>query len=136
MSYKNTFIEISPDSAATKSLAPTSTRTKKPAHIIQYELLTQNPYTFNHEELVFEVYVRHKEIPEAELADYHDKIWHELHSKGHPCMRASTLTKKFGWGSHYNSEGKIALYGMDSSEYANFVEDEETKNLLGMRSKR
>ncbi len=136
MSYTNTFIEISPDSSADKASVPTSTRKKKPAHIIQYELLTENPYTFNHEELVFEVYVRHKEIPSAELKQNRDKLWHELHSKGHPCMRASTLAKKFGWGAHYNATGKISIFGVDSPEYASFLKDDETKKLYAMRSKR
>ena len=136
MSYTNTFIQISPDSTVTESTIPTSNRSKKPAHIIQYELLSEKPYRFDQKELIFEVFVRHKSIPQAELKQNRNRIWTDLHSKEHPCLRASTLMKKFGWGAHYDAEGKIALYGVDSAEYDQFVNDEATKKLLAMRSKR
>jgi hypothetical protein len=33
------------------------------------------------------------------------------------------LPKKYGWGIHFNSEGKMALYPVDSPEYRRFVEE-------------
>ena len=136
MPYTNTFIQVSPDSVATESTVPTSNRSKKPAHIIQYELLSENPYRFDHDQLIFEVFIRHKSIPQVEFERNRDQIWADLHSKEHPCLRASTLMKKFGWGAHYDAEGKIALYGVESAEYDRFIKDEATKKLLAMRSKR
>ncbi|MEZ4866139.1 MAG: DUF6157 family protein [Caldilineaceae bacterium] len=137
MRYIDTFIQVASDCPVTRSVIPVAKGEKKPLHLIQYELLTAQPYAYNHEELTFAVYVCHKAIPAAEVAARRDELWAELFQKGHPCMRASMLTKRYGWGAHYNAEGKIALYPMESPEYQHFVEnDTETKVLFAMRNKR
>ena len=136
MSYQDAFITIAPDSDAVEGVPPFTNRKKIPAHMIQFQLLTEQPYTLDHEELVFEVYVRQKEIPAAELEQNRDRLWHEFHQKGHACLRASALTKKFGWGAHYNQKGKIALYSVNSAEYQQFVADEEIKKFPAMKKKR
>lgn len=136
MVYTDTLIQIAPDSAVTNSVMPVAKGDKKTIHLIQYELLSQHPYQLTHEDLVYEVYVRQKGLSDDELAARGVEIRAELLSKEHPCLRASALTKKYGWGAHYNSEGKIALYPVESSEYQQFCEDGATKLLKAMRSKR
>ena len=138
MPYQDTFIQIAPDSEAESGQVPTSNRAKTPAHIIQFELLSERPYTYTHRELVFAVYCRQKEIPADVVAANKEELWNELFQKEHPCLRASSLTKKFGWGAHYNTDGKIALYGVETDEYKRFAEMEapDMKQLLAMRSKR
>ena len=121
MSYRDTFIQIAPDSMAISGVVPVSDRKPVPIHIIQYELLSQHPYCYTHEDLVFEVYVRRQGFSSEELAAHGTEIRGELFQKGHPCLRASALTKQYGWGAHYNHEGKIALYAVDSDEYRQFV---------------
>lgn len=135
MSYIDTFIKIAPDSSATQADIPTSNREPTPIHILQYQLLTEKPYHYDHDTLTFEVYVRRQGFSAEELDARHDEIWHDLFQKGHPCMRASSLTKKYGWGAHYNEEGKIAIYPVDSEEYARLAENAE-QVLFAMRSKR
>jgi Family of unknown function (DUF6157) len=135
MSYIDTFIQVAADSRATSSVIPQAKGTGQPVHLIQYELLSENPYQYNHEELVFEVFVRHKAIPADELAARRAEIWAELFQKGHPCMRASMLTKKYGWGAHYDQAGKIAIYALESPEYQQFLQNGNTKKLLAMRNK-
>jgi hypothetical protein len=138
MSYIDTFIQVSPDSTADSSTVPEVKKENKTAHRIQYELLTEHPYIFTHEDLIYEVHVRHKAIPSEELETRCHEIREELFQKPHACLRASALPKKYGWGVHYNEEGKIALYGIDSPEYQKFVQGEvkDTKLLFAMRSKR
>jgi len=135
MSYKETFITIAPDCPVGKSEIPTSNRAKKPLHIIQYELLTENPYKFDHQELVFEVYMI-KEGLEIKSETERKEIWENFFSKGHPCLRASALTKRYGFGAHYDKNGKIALYPMESKEYQVFINDKSIRKLAGMKSKR
>ena len=136
MPYKNTFIQVAEDCPITSSEIPTLRGKKKSIHLIQYELLTENPYTLTHKDLIFAVHVQRKGISAAELAENKAALWADLFQKEHPCLRASSLTKRYGWGAHYNEEGKIALFGMDSPEYQQFVQDEATKQLKAMRSKR
>jgi hypothetical protein len=55
---------------------------------------------------------------------------------GTACLRASMLPKKYGWGIHFNSEGKMALVPMESPDYQSFVEGQKgkVKVLAAMRS--
>lgn len=137
MSYTNTFIEVSADCPVSRSETPATRGDRPPQHVIQYELLTQAPYRYNHEELTFEVYVRHKGIPPAEVAARRPELWDALFQKGHPCMRASALTKRYGWGAHYNEQGKIAIYPLESAEYQQFASGAEgAKVIKAMRNKK
>ena len=135
MSYKDTFITVAIDCPLERSEIPFSKREKKPIHMIQYELLDESPYFYNHEELIFEVFIR-KENLSIKTKSEKKELWDKLFSKGHPCLRASALTKKYGFGAHYNENGKIALYAMESNEYKNFLKDESTKKLAALKSKR
>jgi hypothetical protein len=136
MSYTNTLIKVAADCPVSKSEIPVDRKSAKPAHVIQYELLTQNPYTFGHEDLIYEVFIRQKEIPANILETDAGKIKQALFSKGHPCMRASALTKRYGWGAHYNQEGKIAIYPQEAETYQQFMASEAIKKVPAMRSKR
>ena len=138
MTYTNTFIQVAEDCPALHSVAPVPRGEVKPVHVIQYEILTAHPYQYTHEMLVFEVYVRRNAISEQELQSKKEALWAALFQKGHPCMRASELTKKYGWGAHYDEASRIALYGMETDEYKHFVENADGANRLlkAMRSKR
>ncbi|PID82104.1 MAG: hypothetical protein CSB16_03010 [Clostridiales bacterium] len=135
MSYKDTFITVAPDCPVDKSEIPVSTRAKKPLHIIQYELLTENPYKFDHNELVFEVYLIREGLENISETE-RKEVWEKLFSKGHPCLRASALTKRYGFGAHYDKNGKIAIYPMESDQYQKFVKNKSIKKLAGMKRKR
>ncbi|TVY11479.1 DUF6157 family protein [Paenibacillus cremeus] len=138
MKVADTFVQVSPDCPVQSSVVPVSRTAKKPAHVIQYELLSRHPYQFTLDDLVYEVHIRHKEIPDEMVKGRADEIRAELFQKNHPCMRASMLPKKYGWGVHYDTEGRIAIYGMESPEYEQLIEQYKgTKNLVaGMRSSR
>lgn len=137
MEITNTFVQIAPDSTTTKAIVPPMRGEAKPVHLWQYELLTAHPYKFTHEDLVYEVHIRHKGL-EAEAAQHGAAIRKELFQKPHACLRASALPKKYGWGVHYDKAGRIALYGVGTKEYRQFVESKrgEVKLVFAMRSKR
>ncbi|MNE62113.1 hypothetical protein D3C80_1573770 [compost metagenome] len=46
------------------------------------------------------------------------------------------LPKKYGWGIHFNAEGKLALVSVESEQYRSFLEggDGSLKVVAGMRS--
>ena len=135
MTYIDTFIQIAPDSTANKAIIPEDNRPQKTLHLIQYELLTEKPYHYTHEELVFSVYAIRQAISKEELAEHGEEIRADFFKKGHPCMRASALTKKYGWGAHHNEEGKIAIYPMESEAYEK-LSTSTSKKLLAMRTSR
>jgi hypothetical protein len=135
----NSFVTVAPDCPAERGVVPKVKEGAKPSiHALQYELLTERPYELTLEDLIYEVHVRHNEIPPEELLKSAEQIRGELFRKSHPCMRASMLPKKYGWGVHYDDQGKIALYGMKTEEYGRFAEqgDRQIKVEPAMRSKR
>lgn len=136
MSYINTFIKVADDCPVDKSEIPVAKKDRKPLHLIQYELLKDNPYTLDHEGLIYESFVQQKEIPADTLKEESEKIKAELFSKGHPCLRPSALTKRYGFGAHYDDKGKIAIYPVESKEYKAFMADEAVKIIPAMRTKR
>jgi hypothetical protein len=58
----------------------------------------------------------------------------QFFAKGQACLRASPLAKRYGWGIHFNLEGKIAIIGVDSKEYHNLVKDKSIQKIKAMRS--
>jgi len=134
--YIDTLIKVAADCPVSKSEIPVARNKTKPAHLLQYELLIQKPYAYSHEELIYQVHVLQKEIPESMLETESENIKAELFSKGHPCMRASSLTKRYGWGAHYNQDGKIAIYPMESAAYQTLIDSGKVKIVPAMKSKR
>lgn len=136
--YYDTFIQVAADSPVTESVIPVAKKPAKSIHVIQYELLSEQPYTYSQEELLYEVHVRHKGYTASELAARGDEIRFELFQKNHACLRASALPKKYGWGIHFNAAGKIGLYAMETEAYQNFVSNPPrgTKLIPAMRNSR
>ena len=99
-------------------------------------LLTGKPYGYTLQELKFAVHVLHKQIPPAKLQTHRQPLWDAFFIKPCACIRASPLTKKYGWGAHYDECGKIAIYAVESQTYRSFVKDENIKKYFALRSKR
>lgn len=126
--YTNTFITIAPDCPITEGIPPAN-----PASIagLEHALLMETPYGLTGEELIFGVYLRHKGICRG--ADL-DAVRKAVFSKPHPCLRASMLPKRYGWGAHYDEEGRIALYGAETEDYGRFAVCKSLKVIPAMRN--
>lgn len=135
MNPLNQFIEVAPDCPTDKAVIPQDKSDKRSIASIEYELLSGQPYGYTLEELKFATHVLHKQIPPAEATANRQKLWDEYFAKPCACMRASPLTKKYGWGAHYNEHGKIAIYPVGGAEYRRFVQDGNIKKYFAMRSK-
>jgi Family of unknown function (DUF6157) len=80
---------------------------------LEHALLIEAPYQYTCEELILNVHRYHKSIDDTEL----DAFKSFLFAKSHPCMRLSMLTKRWGWGVHYNELGRLAIYVAETQEY-------------------
>jgi hypothetical protein len=118
--YYDTFITTAPDCPAESGLKPPAKKDGLTKAGIEFELVANQPYAYTQEELLYQVHIRHKGIPEEELEAKGTQIRDEFFQKPMPCMRASMLPKKFGWGIHFNSEGYMALVSADSPDYEAF----------------
>lgn len=129
--YFDTFIEVAEDTKTTNGTKP-PTKVNKTVAELQYELLTNQPYAYSSDDVLFKVFALRNDLTESE----YEKARKEFFSKGQPCFRASPLTKSYGFGIHSNSEGKIALYGRETPEYQKFLDDPTIKKLKAMKSSR
>ncbi|MEM6991503.1 MAG: DUF6157 family protein [Myxococcota bacterium] len=110
--YTDTFITVAADCPETAGVPPRETA--KPSVALRtFKMLVASPYRYTSDEVIFEVFADRKGIPKRQRA----AARREFFSKGQPCLRASDLGKRYGWGIHFDSEGRAALYGVESSEY-------------------
>ena len=130
--YQNTFIEIAEDCPAKTGEVPATKGDNKSVANLQFEMLYGNPYKYTSDDVLFSVFATRKGF----LKNEWDEQRAEFFSKGQPCFRASPLTKRYGFGIHNDKDGKIAMYGTETKEYANFVKDKTVQKVKAMRSKR
>jgi len=129
--YKNAFIEIADDCPAKKGEMPPE-KTEKSVAQMQFEMILENPYKYTSDDVIFEVYAQRHKIPGGQMK----KAREEFFSKGQACMRASPLTKRYGWGVHSNNDEKIAIYGCETPEYKKLVKDKSLKVVKAMKTSR
>jgi hypothetical protein len=136
--YYDTFITVAPDCPVERGVVPPERKSGKSKPAIEFELASEQPYRYTQEELLFLVHARHKGISDAELSERGEQLKAEFYGKPQACMRASMLPKRYGWGIHFDSGGRLALYPVESPEYRRFVDGEAgpVTILPAMRSSR
>lgn len=130
--HYNMFVEVAEDCPVVSAQVPKAKADNKTVPVIQYEMIANNPYTYTQEDVLFEVHAIRNNIPEELRAEERENFF----SKGQPCLRTSSLGKRYGWGIHHNAEGKLALYSIDSVEYEQLKKDSSIKHVKAMRSSR
>lgn len=135
LEYVSTFIHVAPDSPVEQAAVPVARGEKKSIPQIEYELLAEAPHTLTQPEVLFETHVRHKGVPVAGKAA-RQRAWDEFFAKSHACLRASPLAKKYGWGFHFDAQGRVALVPVQSADYRRLARDGKLQQLKAMRSKK
>ena len=130
--YTNTFIEVAEDCPAMQGEVPPLNDKSKSVARRQYEILSNHPYQFTSDDVLFQVYAERNDLSRSELKAARMQFF----SKGQPCFRCSPLTKRYGWGIHADKEGRIAMYGLGSEEYKKLSLDKSLEKVKAMRSKR
>lgn len=131
--YINTFIEVAEDCPVKAAEIPPKKGDSHTAATLQFEMIIHHPYQYTSDDVLFYVYAQKQGITGlTALKTEREKFL----SKGQPCLRASALTKRYGWGVHSNEKGQVALYPMESKEYKTFSKDKSLEHCKAMRSKR
>lgn len=130
--YINTFIEIAEDCPVGAGVAPPEKNGRKTVANLQFDMLADHPYEFTSDDIMFAVFAQKKELPEGEWEEQRKLFF----SKGQPCFRASPLPKQYGWGVHHDEKGRIAMYGVETTEYQRYLRDDSVKKIKAMRNKR
>ncbi|MBX9953450.1 hypothetical protein H7T43_00815 [Peribacillus simplex] len=132
MSYKNTLITISEDSKVSSAQVPVIKNEKPTIAYIEHDLINNNPYKFTQEDVQFKTYLIKNQMEAENAAELREQFF----SKSKACFRASPLVKNYGWGIHYNNQGKIAIYDVNSEMYNQLLKQDDITKLKGMRSKK
>ena len=128
--YINTFIEIAPDSPTDVGHVPNARAGKTTVAQTAFEMISAHPYKYTSDDVLFEIFALKNELLPSEYVEARVNFF----SKGQACLRASPLTKRYGWGIHHDEHGKIAIYGAESPDYRKIVLDPEIKKVKAMKS--
>ncbi len=123
--YYNTFISVAEECKRETGTIPTQ---KSPPTVasLKYELISINPYKYTSDEILFEIYSQR--IRTSKITDFD--------TEKQACFRCSPLAKSYGWGFHFDVDGRVALYGMESVEYQQFLDDGDLKHKAAFSTKR
>lgn len=113
--YVNTFITIAPDSSPAEGMTPPA-KDDPTVAARTLSMIAEHPYRYTSGDVIFTVWADRRAVPARER----DAARAEFYSKGIACLRSSDLGKRYGWGVHADSEARVAVYAVDSPEYAAF----------------
>ncbi|GAA4466631.1 DUF6157 family protein [Nemorincola caseinilytica] len=130
--YHNTFIAIADDSPATTGEVPPQKGDNPTVAGMQFHMLVDNPYKYTSDDVLFRVYALRNNIPKSELKEARAQFF----AKGQPCLRASPLTKRYGWGVHADADCKIAIYACGTPEYEQMIRNKDLQVVKAMRTSR
>jgi hypothetical protein len=138
MNYVETFICVARDTKAQVGKEPPLKEGAPSVARLQFDLLKSRSYKLTQEEILFEVHVRRLGLSPAEIKKRRTLLWKEFFSKSQACLRASPLPKTYGWGIHFDAQGRAALHAVDSLEYHRFASGRagSPQLLYAMSSKR
>lgn len=135
INYYDSFIAVADDCPVAEGVVPTARGAKKTVAVLQYEMIADSPYQHTQEDVLFQSWFQRQDLGDP-TADEVARLRHEFFSKDQPCLRASPLPKKFGWGLIFNDKGGVALCPVESDEYRQRLADTDIKVMKAMRSKR
>ena len=130
--YVDTFIQVAEDCPALGAEEPPASAKAPTVAELQYALLTEHPYELTSDDVLFEVHAQRTGIPAEEREAAHAAFF----AKDQACLRASPLGKRYGWGTHHDDEGRVALVPRGSARYAELAADAQLTQRRAMRSKR
>ena len=117
MKIFNTFVVVADDCPASEAVTPRAKGGRETIASLQFKLLSERPYRYTLEDLIFEVHIARNAISASERKTRGAEIRAEMFSRSHACMRASPLTKSYGWGAHYDDKGRLAIIARESEDY-------------------
>ena len=96
------------------AVAPAPRGGKATVACIQFDLVSQYPYHYTQEDVLWLTYVRHKGLAASEA---NARARASFLSRPLPCLRSSPLPKRFGWGLHCDRQARVAVVAVESRAY-------------------
>jgi len=136
MNYTHTFIAVAPDTKAISGGVPPQRAAKQSVAQLEHDLISAHPYRYTQEEIQFLVHVTRLGLSAQELESRRAELWAEFFVKPHACLRTSPLARIYGWGFHFDKDGRVALVAVESPDYRRFLKDKSVKQLNALRNQR
>jgi Family of unknown function (DUF6157) len=130
--YCNTFIAIADDCPVKKGEVPPIKGDNRTIANIQFDLIRENPYRFSSDDILLHIFIERNDIDK----NLFESTKEQFFSKGQACLRSSPLTKRYGWGLHFDKNSKVASYGCETDEYRDFICNPKLTILKAMKSKK
>ncbi|MEV8267340.1 DUF6157 family protein [Microbacterium sp. NPDC076911] len=130
--YANTFIAVASDCKATTGEVPPVPATRPTVAALQFEFIAEHPYEMTSDEVLFAVYAARNGIADEDLEVERERFF----AKDQACFRASPLGKRYGWGTHHDQSGRVALYAVGTAEYERLANEPGLTQKSAMRSSR
>lgn len=130
--YTDTFIQVAEDCPVLAAEEPPVRGEAPTVAALHYGLIAERPYELTSDDVLFEVYAVRNAVP----AEAREEARAAFFAKGQPCLRASPLGKRYGWGIHHDGQSRVALFPLESDWYWALAADPSLKQLRAMRSKR
>jgi len=132
VSLSDTFIEVAEDCPADHAEVPPARDGRPTKAAIEYELITGEPYGLTEDDIAFRTRAVMRDIPEVDWPAERERFL----SQKKPRLRVSALAKRYGWGIHIDSHGRVALVPFESAEYERLAADPALTHVRAFRSSR
>lgn len=138
LNYYQTLIAVAEDCPVIESVVPAKRGAKVTVAVLQYEMIATGPHVYTQEDVLFQTWLQRQDKLKDQSEDEIAQLREAFFAKPQPCLRASPLPKRYGWGLLFDEEGRVALCPMESKEYNDIVSGlvAEVKILKAFRSKR
>lgn len=133
--YYETFIRVAEDCPVDSGEVPTARGGKRTAAQAHYEMTRDAPYRYTQEQVLFAAELTKKGLDPKDHPEG-GETWQAFYSKGQPCLRASPLAKRYGWGFHFDADGRVAALDRAEPAYAERAADASLRQLAAMRTRR
>lgn len=137
MNYYRTLIAVADDCPVSSSAVPATRGGKKTVAVLQYEMITQQPFALTQEDILFKSWFERQAGLDGLTESEVDSLRLEFLSKEQPCLRTSPLPKKHGFGILFDREGRASLCPVESKEYQDIIQSPgDVKVIKALRSSR
>jgi hypothetical protein len=84
---------------------------------VQYELLRAEPFRWTEDDVLFESWWRRQDAAASASEAEREHARAEYLARPRPCLRASPLPMRYGWGLVFDERDRVALCAVESADY-------------------
>jgi hypothetical protein len=109
---------VADDCPASSGTVPRGGRSAPTVAEIQYQMIGSAPFAWTQDDVLFESWWRRQEFPGGDPGqEAKDRARAEFLARPRPCLRASPLPMRYGWGLVFDEHDRVALCPVESERY-------------------